>query len=358
MKSTDEQYMREALTLARRGIGFTFPNPMVGALLVKNGKIIGRGYHQKVGMPHAEIEAFQNTTENPQGATLYVTLEPCNHHGRTHPCVDEIVKNKVAKVVCSVTDPNPKVNGAGLQSLKNAGVLVETGLLSEEAKMLNEGFFTYHQKKRPFVAIKFAASLDGKIATRTGDSKWITNEKEREYTRGLRGEYHAIVVGINTVLHDNPNLGARQIGKKDPLRIILDSTLKIPLDSDVLRDDNVLLATTRNADTQKFELLQKKGIEVLQLPKDKILISDLIEELYQREIISLFVEGGAETLGSFVDSKIVDRVYACFAPIIIGGRDAVSAVKGEGVATVLDAMRLKNITVKRFDDNFIVIGSV
>src|SRR6266480_4002022 len=203
MKDQEERFMEDALRLAGKGVGWTFPNPMVGAVLVKNGKIIGRGYHKKVGLPHAEIEAFHNATEDPKDAILYVTLEPCSHHGRTPPCTDEIIKRKVSKVVCSIEDPNPKVKGQGIQALEEAGINVEIGLLSEKAKQLNEGFFTFYQKKRPFIAIKFAASWDGKIATKTGDSKWITNEKARLFARNLRGEYHAILVGINTVLHDN-----------------------------------------------------------------------------------------------------------------------------------------------------------
>ena len=349
--------MREALDLAVKGMSWTFPNPMVGAVLVKNGKIIGRGYHTKVGMPHAEIEAFNDATDDPRGATLYVSLEPCTFFGRTPPCVDAIIERGIKKVVCAVSDPNPKVNGVGIKKLEEAGIAVISGVLSEDAKKINGAFFTYHQKKRPFVAIKFASSLDGKLATKTGDSKWITNEKERKYARSLRAEHQAILVGINTVLHDNPNLGAREKGKKDPLRIILDSTLKIPLDSDVLRDDSVLIVTTNNADAHRLQQLHEKGIAVLQLPNEKIYIPDLVRELYKREIVSVFVEGGAEALGSFADAKLIDKVYACFAPLIIGGRDAISSVKGEGVAKVLDAIRLKDVVVKMFDDNLVVSGT-
>jgi diaminohydroxyphosphoribosylaminopyrimidine deaminase / 5-amino-6-(5-phosphoribosylamino)uracil reductase len=356
MNSQDKHFMQEALLLAKKGINWTFPNPMVGAVLVKNGKVIGQGYHKKAGFAHAEIEAFKNSSEDPKGATLYVTLEPCSFFGRTPPCVDEIIKKGVAKVVCSVKDPNPKVNGKGIQKLKDAGIAVDEGLLSEQAMKVNEGFFTFHRKKRPFVAIKFATSLDGKIATRTGDSKWITNEKGREYARSLRADYQAILVGINTVLHDNPNLGARQKDKKDPIRIILDSTLKIPLESHVLRDVNALLVTTKRLDKEKFTKLQEKGITVVVLPKDSIEISEVLKELYKREIVSVFVEGGAEVLGSFVDAKAVDKVYACFAPIIIGGREAISAIKGEGITKISQALRLKDISFTYFDDNFVVSG--
>ncbi len=357
MKSQEEKYMTQALQLAKKGVGWTFPNPMVGAVLVKNSKVIGAGYHKKVGHAHAEIEAFNAATEDPKGATMYVTLEPCCYFGRTPPCADEIIKRGVTKVVCATRDPNPKVHGEGIKKLREAGIHVSVGLLSEQAKKLNEGFFTYHQKKRPFIAIKFAASLDGKIATKTGDSKWITNEKTRSFARNLRSEYHAILVGINTVLHDNPNLGARQKGRKDPVRIILDSTLKIPLNSDVLRDENVMVISTKNFDKKKLEVLQKKGIEVFVLPKVKILIPDVLNVLQEKEIVSVFVEGGAEVLGSFVDARVIDRVYAFYAPLVIGGRDAISAVKGEGVNEVAQAIRLKDVEYKMFDDNFLLIGS-
>ena len=349
--------MSEALRLAKKGMGWTFPNPMVGAVLVKNGRIIGKGYHKKVGLPHAEIEALANVTEDPEGATLYVSLEPCAYFGRTPPCVLEIIKKKIAQVVCAVLDPNPKVNGKGIDILKKAGIIVKTGVCVEKAVQLNEAFFTFHQKKRPFVGIKFAASLDGKIATKTGDSKWITNENARIFARSLRAEYHAILVGINTVLYDNPNLGVRQIGKRDPLRIILDSTLKIPLTNDVLRDTNILLLTTKKAEKDKKELLENKGFEVAVIADEKISVKDIIDALKKRNIISVFIEGGAETLGSFVDAKTVDRVYAFYAPLLLGGREALTAIEGEGITKISEALRLHDVTYKFFDDNVLLSGS-
>ena len=356
MKPTDEQYMRECLRLAKKGIGWTFPNPMVGAVLVKNGKIIGRGYHKKVGLLHAEREAFTNATEDPSGATLYVSLEPCSAAGKQPPCVDAIIEKGIAKVVCAVQDPNPKMHGGGMAKLQKAGIEVISGVCEAEARALNEAFFTFHTKHRPFVTLKFAASLDGKIATRTHDSKWITNEKARLFARKLRAENQAILVGINTVLHDNPNLGTRIKNTRDPLRVILDSTLKIPLASDVLRDDNILIFTTTKAENEKMEQLKQKGIPVIALQKDTIEVTDVLAELYRREVVSLFIEGGAEIHGSFVDSRTIDRVYVCYAPILIGGRDAISAVKGEGVATVAEALRLKDVVVSKLDDNILLTG--
>jgi diaminohydroxyphosphoribosylaminopyrimidine deaminase / 5-amino-6-(5-phosphoribosylamino)uracil reductase len=357
MKSQDERYMQEALRLARKGIGWALPNPMVGALLVKNGNIIGKGYYKKFGSAHAEVEAFTHATEDPKGATMYVTLEPHNHYGKTPPCTDAIIAKGIAKVVCAVPDPNPKVNSSGIEKLRKAGIEVIVGVCEEEAKKLNEAFFTFYTKNRPFVTIKFAASLDGKIATKTHDSKWITNDKARQYARKLRSVHQAILVGINTVLHDSPNLGARTKGARDPLRIILDSTLKIPMDSEVLRDNNVLLVTTTRAPEDKIQALQRKGTEVLQIQQEKITVTSILEELYKREIISVFVEGGSEALGSFVDARTVDRFYIFYAPLFIGGRDAISAVRGEGVATVTEALKAKDVTVQKLDDTILLTGT-
>ncbi|MBI2335133.1 bifunctional diaminohydroxyphosphoribosylaminopyrimidine deaminase/5-amino-6-(5-phosphoribosylamino)uracil reductase RibD, partial [Candidatus Daviesbacteria bacterium] len=266
----DLKFLKETLKLAKKGLGRVSPNPMVGAVIVKNGQIIGKGYHKKFGFPHAEIEALKNCRENPRGATMYVNLQPCSHFGKTPPCIDAIIKAGIKKVICCSLDPNPKIHG-------KAGIEISAGVLEKEARKLNEAFFTFHEKKRPFIAIKFAASLDGKLATRTGDSKWITNEKAREYARSLRARYQAVLVGKNTFLKDQPHLGVRIKGKKDPLKIVLGLSIN---------------------------------------PKN---IQDLLSILYKKEIISVLVEGGGKTLGSFIDAKVVDKVYAFHAPIIIGG---------------------------------------
>ncbi|MDO8576534.1 MAG: bifunctional diaminohydroxyphosphoribosylaminopyrimidine deaminase/5-amino-6-(5-phosphoribosylamino)uracil reductase RibD, partial [bacterium] len=233
--AADEKYLKLTLELAEKGRGKTFPNPMVGAVIVKRGRIVGQGYHRKAGEPHAEAEALGIAGGRAKGATLYVNLEPCDHWGRTPPCADTIIRANIKRVVCCTRDPH-KVARGGIEKLKRAGIAVSVGELAQEARDLNEAFFTFHELHRPFVAIKFAASLDGKIATHTGDSKWITNERARAYARRLRGHYQAILVGINTILHDDPHLGVRAKGKPDPLRIILDTTLRIPLKSKVLRD--------------------------------------------------------------------------------------------------------------------------
>lgn len=334
----DQFFLKETLKLAKKGIGWTNPNPMVGAILVKNGSIVGKGYHKRVGSAHAEIEAIKSSKDSLKGATLYINLEPCSHFGRTPPCVDEIIKAKITRVVCSTLDPNPKVSGRGIAKLKKAGIDVSVGILEYRARILNETFFTFHEKNRPFIALKFASSLDGKIATKTGDSKWITNEKARIYARNLRGQYQAILVGINTVIKDNPHLGTRIKNKKNPPRIILDSHLKIPLESYVLRDSNVLIITTSTANKQKLKQLNKRGIEVLVLSGDKISIPKLLQKLKAIEIISVMVEGGGKTIGSFVDSGFVDKVYAFVSPIIIGGKQAISAVEGRGVEKINQAI--------------------
>src|SRR3990167_9369791 len=247
MKSTataDERFMGEALKLAEQGIGRTSPNPMVGAVVVRAGKIIGRGYHRRAGSAHAEIEALAAAGRSARGATLYVNLEPCAHFGKTPPCTESIINAGIKRVVCSAIDPNPQVHGRGVARLKQFGIFVSVGVRKEEALALNEAFFVFHEKKRPFVALKFAMSLDGKLATKKGDSQWITGEKARTFARGLRGTYQGIVVGVNTVIRDNPHLGARKRGVKDPVRIIVDSHLRIPLHARVLRDANVIIATT------------------------------------------------------------------------------------------------------------------
>lgn len=328
----DVKFLKETLKLAKKGAGWVNPNPMVGTLIVKSGKVISTGYHKKAGLPHAEIEAITHARSDLaklEGTTLYVNLEPCVHFGKTPPCVDEIIRSGIKRVVCSTLDPNPRVSGKGMTALKKAGIEVELGKLADKAQVLNEAFFTFHEKKRPFIAIKFAASLDGKIATSTGDSKWITNEKARNYARSLRGKYQAILVGVNTLIKDDPHLGVRIRGKKDPVRVIPSSGLHP--NAQVLRDQNFIVINTKS-------------------------ILDLLSLLREKEIISILVEGGGKTLGSFIDAKVVDKVYAFHAPIIIGGKKAVNAVEGEGFTTVQQALHLKNVSHQRFDDNLLTIG--
>lgn len=353
----DEFFVKETLRLAMKGAGWANPNPMVGAVIVKNGEVIGKGFHQKVGLPHAEIEALNSVKGSVKGATLYVNLEPCIHYGRTPPCVEQIIRSGVIKVICCTIDPNPKVNGMGIKKLKEAGIDVEVGMLADEARRVNESYFTFHEKKRPFIALKFAASLDGKIATKTGDSKWITNQKARKFTMSLWAKYQSVLVGINTVLTDNEPMRLVKKRGKNPLRIILDSFLRVPINSQVFWDQNVLIATSDNQKNQeKKVLLEKMGVTILSFPSPKVPLQTLMRELYKREIISILVEGGGSVLGSFLDQKLVDKVYAFQAPILIGGEKAVTAIGGEGISTITEAIKLKDITFKRFDDNWLTIG--
>lgn len=329
----DIKFLKQTLKLAKKGIGWVNPNPMVGAILVKKGRIIGKGYHKRVGLPHAEIEALKSCKTDPKGATLYVNLEPCIHFGKTPPCVDTIIQSGIKRIVISTVDPNPKVYGRSLKKLQQANIDVSVGILENEARKLNEAFFTFHERKRPFVAIKFAASLDGKIATSTGDSKWITNEKARIFARSLRGEYQAILVGVNTLIKDDPHLGVRIRGKKDPVRVIISSGLRLSPNIQVFRDQNFMIVNTKN-------------------------VSALLSILREKEIISILVEGGGKTLGNFCDAKVVDKVYTFHAPILIGGEKAISAIGGQGSQFISQALHLKNLSYRRFDDNLLTIGYV
>ncbi len=351
---SDGSFMVECLRLAERGRGWVNPNPMVGAVLVKNGRIIARGYHKQVGLPHAEIEALKRAGTKARGATLYVNLEPCNHFGRTPPCTDAVIAAGIRRVVCAAQDPHAIARG-GIEKLRKAGIQVSLGVCEKEARELNEAFFTFHEKGRPLVAIKFAVSLDGKLATRTGDSKWITNEKARSFARALRGEHQSVLVGINTVLKDDPHLGVRQRGRRDPLRIIIDSTLRIPFRAKVLRDSNVLVITTTRGSAAKKKHLEARGVHVRVIQGSRISVKKLLTVLREKEIVSVFVEGGGEVLGSFIDAKIADKVYAFYAPLIIGGAGS-STIGGRGARTLGEALRLKHVTIRPFKNDVLVEG--
>lgn len=349
---SDEVFMRECLRLAAKGRGHVSPNPMVGAVVVKAGRIVGRGYHKRFGSSHAEIEAIRKAGGRAVGATLYVNLEPCCHFGKTPPCTDAIVRAKIRRVVCAVRDPNSVARG-GIEKLKRAGIVVSIGCMEKEARELNETFFTFHEKRRPFVALKFAASLDGKLATASGDSKWITNEKARAYARKLRGEYQAVLVGVNTILKDDPHLGVRWRGMRDPLRVVLDSTLRVPFSPKFLRDSNVLIVTTRRASERKKRSLEARGVTVHVMSGSRLSIKELLRVLQKMNIISVLVEGGGEVLGSFIDAKVADKVYAFYAPILIGGKEAVS-IGGEGARSFKNILRFSEVSIKSFGDNFFV----
>ena len=359
----DEQFMRLALRLAARGIGHTSPNPLVGAVVVRGGQVVGKGYHRKAGTPHAEIHALEDAGDQAQSATLYVTLEPCNHHGRTPPCTEAIVRSGVRRVVVGCTDPNPRVIGGGMEYLRSKGIRVDEGILEEKCLRLNEPFIKHVTTGLPLVVAKMAASLDGKIATHLGDSRWISNERSRRFVHKLRHSTDAILVGIGTVVADNPNLTTRITGRKgnNPLRIILDTHLRTPVDSLVVSDtkeSQTIIATGPKSYKKRREALESKGVEVLPLPlvRGRVSLPELLKNLGRREITSLLVEGGAEVHGGFFYDNLVDKVYLFFAPKIIGGNRAVPMVGGAGVARVAEALALRDLTMRRFGDDIMIEG--
>lgn len=346
-----EHYMRLALELAARARGRTAPNPLVGAVVVKDGKIIGQGYHQKAGTPHAEVHALREAGTKARGSTMYVTLEPCSHYGRTPPCSKAVIEAGLAEVYVAMQDPNPKVAGRGIQQLRAAGIKVEVGLLSEEARRLNEIFIKYITTKRPFVLLKTAMTLDGKIAARTGHARWITGPEARNTVHQIRDEYDAILVGVNTVIADDPELTCRLPGGEghDPVRLILDSRARMPLNARALQFDSpapTIIVTTDLAPEENLTGLKAAGAEVITVPclGGRVDLPELLAELGRREISSLLVEGGAEVSAAFLSGALVDKVLWFIAPKIVGGRDAPGPVGGIGRERMDEALVLRDIT--------------
>ncbi len=342
----DEKYMGMALALARRGAGHTRPNPMVGAVLVKNGRVIGSGWHQRYGGPHAEVNAFAACAEDPAGATLYVTLEPCAHYGKTPPCADLIIRKKVSRVVTAMTDPNPLVAGRGIEKLRRAGIDVTVGVLENKCRRLNEVFLKYITEKRPFVLYKAAMSLDGKTACHTGDSQWISSEISREEVHRLRGEYAGIMTGIGTILADDPRLTVRLAEMKNPVRIIADSCLRIPPEARVLHEPGrTILLTTSKAPADKIKMLEALGAEIISADgaDGEVDLWAAMKTLADREIDSILLEGGSVLAAAAVRAGIVDKVCFYAAPLLIGGRTAPTPLGGAGASRLADAVRLKDM---------------
>lgn len=357
------KYMTRALELAELGRGRTNPNPMVGAVIVKNGKIIGEGYHERYGEAHAEVNAFKNATEDVTGADMYVTLEPCSHYGKTPPCADLIIAKKIKRVVIGTLDPNPLVAGKGIKKLEAAGIETLIGVLDEENRELNEIFMKYISQKHPFVLLKSAMSLDGKIATVSGQSRWISNETSRAHAHGLRNRYMAIMVGIQTVLADNPELTCRLPNARNPLRIIVDSTLRIPEDARVLQDQErapTLIAVAKAADDAKKQRLIARGIKIMELPgtDKRVDLAELFRQLGASGIDSVLVEGGATLAFSVLESGAVDKICCYIAPILLGGVNAPTALGGAGIAELTEAVRLKDIQITQLENDICVIGKV
>ena len=359
----EEQYMREALRLAALGRGRTSPNPMVGAVLVRDGRVVGAGWHRKAGTEHAEIHALRMAGELARGATLFVTLEPCSHTGRTGPCAKALIEAGVRRVVAAMEDPNPLVSGRGFQMLREAGTEVSCGLLEQEARRLNEAFLTWVTKKRPFVTLKMAMTLDGKTATAGGESQWITGEEARLRGHEMRDETDAILVGIGTVLADRPSLTARlpDGNGKNPLRIILDSRARTPMDLPMLHDGAapVLIAATEAAPEENVRRLRETGAEVLFAGAGPTVdLPLLLRTLGERKICSLLVEGGSTVHFSFLRDGLADKVCVFLAPMLVGGKGATPAVGGEGFSRLADAARLTGIETEMLGNDFFVSGYI
>ncbi len=354
----DEEYMALALRLAQSASGRTSPNPLVGAVIVKSGRLLSCGWHHQAGKPHAEVEALRQAGKEARGGELFVTLEPCSHYGKTPPCADVIIEAGIRRVVVAMVDPNPLVAGKGIEKLRRAGIEVMVGVLEAEARRLNEIFCKWITTKRPFVVGKVAMSLDGKLATASGESKWITGDKARLCGHRLRDNCDAILVGIGTALADNPLLTARVPDGKNPLRIVLDSHARLPLDSRLVQDKTAktLVAVTAEAPFSKVEALEKEGVSVWQSKGKEIDIEALLNFLGEREICSVLVEGGSRVLGSFLTASLLDKLYLFLAPRLIGGDKALSAFGGSGIAHLASTPFLVDKTVQVLADGDILIS--
>lgn len=358
----DNEYMSLALKLAEKGCGLTAPNPMVGAVIVKDGKIIGQGWHQRYGQPHAERNALSACTESPEGATMYVTLEPCCHYGKQPPCVDAILQSGISRVVVGSADPNPLVSGKGIQILQQNGVSITQGVMKEECDRLNEVFFHYIQTKLPFVVMKYAMTLDGKIATSSGESKWITGEQARAHVQRQRHKYTAIMVGVGTVLADDPLLTCRIEGGKSPIRIICDSNLRTTIDSQVVATAGqtpTIIASCCD-DEEKHLAYIKAGCEILTVPgKDgHVDLPKLMKLLGERNIDSILLEGGGTLNWSALESGIVNKVQAYIAPKLFGGQNAKTPVEGRGFPEIKNSPVLKNSVITRLGEDILIESEV
>lgn len=355
--------MQMALELAARGKGRTSPNPMVGAVIVKGNKVIASGYHKRAGTAHAEAAALKKAGARAKGATLYVNLEPCCHTAkRTPPCTKAVIESGIREVVTAMIDPNPKVSGKGLKELRAAGIITRTGIMKEAARKLNEVFIKHITRNRPFVILKIAQSIDGKIATARGESKWITGPEARERVHQLRSEVDALVVGIGTVKADNPSLDCRIRGGRNPYRIIVDSRLDISLNSKVLKHDDgkTVIAATEKADKIKLDTLARRGTRVLIIREKtgKVDLNRLMTELAKLDITSVMIEGGSSIAASALSDRIVDKVMFFAAPKIIGGVDAIPSIGGESPALLKNAVKLKDMQVTTLGGDILIEGYI
>nr|WP_288665245.1 bifunctional diaminohydroxyphosphoribosylaminopyrimidine deaminase/5-amino-6-(5-phosphoribosylamino)uracil reductase RibD [uncultured Dorea sp.] len=368
---TDQEYMLRAIQLAKKGEGWTNPNPMVGAVIVKDGRIIGEGYHKKCGELHAERNAIASLTESAEGATIYVTLEPCCHYGKTPPCTEAIIEQKIKKVVIGSRDPNPKVAGKGAQILRESGITVVQDFMREECDRLNPVFFHYITTKTPYVVMKYAMTLDGKIATKTGASKWITGETARQEVQHMRHRYMGIMAGIGTVLADDPMLNVRVEGWKSPVRILCDSSLRIPLDSQIVRsakEYRTIVAYAGREEneeitekiTKKIEQLHAKGVDTVCCPDEKgqIDLKKLMTYLGNEGIDSILLEGGGTLNDSALRAGIVKEVHCFIAPKLFGGKNSKTPVEGIGIGLPSEALKLKCTDICRIGEDIRIICQV
>ena len=360
-------YMAQALSLAKLALGEVSPNPAVGAVLVRSGTIVGQGYTQPPGSYHAEISALQQAGDNGRGSVMYVTMEPCCHYGKTPPCTRAIVEAGVAEVHMAMIDPNPLVSGRGRDELEREGIRIQVGEHEEEARELNETYIKYITTGLPFVTAKFAMSLDGKIATARGDSKWISGDESRKYVHALRHISDAIMVGVNTVIADDPKLTARCCGgrggtaRKQPLRVIVDGKGHIPQGARVFNEPGTtFIVLDRNLPHEKRTALRKSGAELIEVSSDGETadLSEVMKELGRREITSILAEGGGILLGSLFDAGLVDKVVAFIAPIIIGGKEAKIPVGGRGVESIAESIRLERVKIEKYGDDVMVSGYI
>jgi len=362
-REVHERFMRRALALAKGGRGRVEPNPMVGCVIVRGAQVVGEGYHERFGEDHAEVNALLAAGDAAKGADMYVTLEPCAHHGKTPPCAEAVIRAEVGRVIAAVRDPNPQTRGRGFDRLRAAGIDIVEGVLEEDATRLNAPFFKLIRTGMPYVTLKWAMTLDGKIAARSGDSKWVTGERARERVHEMRDWSDAILVGINTVLADDPALTCRKPGGRNPIRGVLDSGARTPTDSQIVataRDIRTVIASRGGADDARVETLRKRGCEVWldAGPGPRVDMKWLLTKLGKAPVTNLLVEGGGEVIAAFLESGLADRVAAFIAPKIAGGRDAPSPVQGEGIERMADALRLRRVQWSRLGEDFLIEGDL
>jgi diaminohydroxyphosphoribosylaminopyrimidine deaminase/5-amino-6-(5-phosphoribosylamino)uracil reductase len=356
----DERFMQATLELAAKGRGMVEPNPMVGAVVVKDGKVVGQGLHQRFGGPHAEVNALDEAGSLSRGATLYVSLEPCAHHGKTPPCTERVVKAGVDRVVLAVMDPNPETSGRGVEGLKKAGIKVVVGVLEDAARKLNAPFFKLMTVGMPYVIAKWAMTLDGKSATRTGDSRWVSSQESREYVHKVRSQVDAVMIGMGTMLRDDPLLTCRHPdGGRNPKRIVVDARARLPLDSQLVRtisEAELLVTTTHHSPEERRERLSKAGCRLIVVDgtESKVNLRELMKVLGAEHVTNVFVDGGGTLTASLLEEGLVDKVMAFIAPKIVGGAGALLPVAGIGVDKMADALVLEDVCMTMCGEDILV----